>query len=95
MTPSPTVQSPTDPEYLRWRWNEWRTACPDSAQAFYHDLLDQEEYERRNHRRLTELGFLPGRARTLLRILDLPIIAPGKPHPPVTTATTRPKSLYA
>ena len=81
MTAPPTVTSPTDPNFLRWRWNEWRTADPDSAQAWYHDLLDQEEYERRNHRRLTDLGFKPGRARHLLQILDLPIIQPCQPHP--------------
>ena len=79
----PTFNGPQDPDYLRWRWAEWRTADPESAQAWYHDLLDQEEYERRNHRRLTELGFQPGRARHLLQILDLPIIAPGQPHPQI------------
>ena len=84
MTTAPTFNGPLDPDYLRWRWNEWKTASPDSAQQFYYDLLDQEDYERRNHRRLTDLGFQPGRARTLLATLDLPIVAPCRPHPDIT-----------
>ena len=94
MPTPPTFNSPTDPDYLRFRWNEWKQANPDSAQAFYHDLLDQEEYERLNYDLLTQYGFRPGRARHLLHILDLPIVEPCRPHPTVATATTRPGSLY-
>ena len=86
MTEPPTVHSPTDPDYLRWRWNEWVTADPVSAQVWYHDLLDQEEYERVNYDLLVRFGFRPGRARTLLRILDLPVVEPCRPHPAVKPA---------
>ena len=85
-----TVTSPLDPNYLRYRWNEWTQADPHSAQAWYHDLLDQEQYEQVNHDLLTKYGFRPGRARHLLHILDLPIIEPCRPHPNVTALTPQP-----
>lgn len=94
MTAPPTFHSPTDPDYLRFRWNEWVTASPDTAQQWYHDLLDQEEYERRNHDLLVKNGYQPGRARHLLHTLDLPIIEPCHPHPAVRPAPPRRRSLH-
>ena len=90
MPAPPTFNGPTDPDYLRWRWQEWKAADADSAQAFYHNLLDQEEYERVNHDLLTRYGYRPGRARHLLQTLDLPIVEPCRPHPPVTAPTPAP-----
>ena len=100
MPAPPTFQSPTDPEYLRWRWQEWKAANPATAQAWYHNLLDQEEYERRNYDLLVKNGYQPGRARHLLHILDLPIVEPCRPHPAVTAPAPGPhpartRSLHA